>query len=36
MSSDVDEMPMMKVKQRKGYRMSCDVGNASEGLENEL
>ena len=24
------------MKQRKGWRMSCDVGKAREGLENEL
>ena len=24
------------MKQRKGWRMSCDVGKATEGLENEL
>ena len=29
MSCDVDEA-------KKGWRMSCDVGNATEGLENEL
>ena len=23
-------------KQRKGWRMSCDAGKATEGLENEL
>ena len=33
---DVGEVPMMKVKQRKGCRMSCDIGKAAEGLENEL
>ena len=27
---------MTYVKQRKGWRMSCDVGEATEGLENEL
>ena len=36
MSCDVGEVPMAKVKERKGYRMSCDVGKAAEGLENEL
>ena len=35
MSSDIGEVPMTKVKQRKGSRMSCDVGKAVEGLENE-
>ena len=24
------------MKQRKGWRMNCDVGKATEGLENEL
>ena len=33
---DVSEEPVMKEKQRKGWRMSCDVGEATEGLENEL
>ena len=23
-------------KRRKGWRMNCDVGEATEGLENEL
>ena len=27
---------MTQVKQQKGWRMSCDVGKATEGLENEL
>ena len=36
MSCDVDEVPMTEVKQRKGWRMSCDIGDATEGLENEL
>ena len=26
----------MLVKRRKGRRMSCDVGEVAEGLENEL
>ena len=33
---DVGEVPMMYVKQRKGCRMTCDVGKVAEGLENEL
>ena len=33
---DVDQVPMTKVKQRKGWRMSYDVGKATEGLENEV
>ena len=32
---DVGEVPMTYVKQRTGCRMSCDVGKAAEGLENE-
>ena len=27
---------MTWVKQRKGWRINCDVGKATEGLENEL
>ena len=34
--SDVGEVPVTHMKQRKGCRMSCDVGEAAEGLENEL
>ena len=33
---DVSEEPVMQEKQKKGWRMSCDVGEAMEGLENEL
>ena len=33
---DVGKVPVMLVKQWKGFRMSCDVGKATEGLENEL
>ena len=33
---DVSEEPAMEEKQKKGWRMSCDVGKAAEGLENEL
>ena len=29
------EVPVMWVKQWKGCRMSCDVGEAAEGLEKE-
>ena len=36
MSYDVGEVPMTYVKQRKDCRMSCDVGKAADGLENEL
>ena len=36
MSCDVGEVPITLVKQRKGCRMSCGVGKAAEGLENEL
>ena len=30
------EVGVTYVKQRKGWRMSYDVGKAMEGLENEL
>ena len=33
---DVSENPVTYEKQKKGRRMSCDVGEATEGLENEL
>ena len=33
---DVNENPVTYEKQKKGRRMSCDVGEAMEGLENEL
>ena len=36
MSCDVGEVFMRYVKQWKGCRMSCDVGKAAEGLENEF
>ena len=36
MICDVGEVPMTYVKQRKGYRMNCDVGKATKGLENEM
>ena len=32
----VGEWAVTQVKQRKDWRMSCDVGKATEGLENEL
>ena len=32
----VSEEPVTLEKQKKGRRMSCDVGEATEGLENEL
>ena len=32
---DVGEVPMTWVKQRKGCRMSCDVGKAADGLQND-
>ena len=34
--SDVSEEPLTYEKQKKGWKMSCDVGEATEGLENEL
>ena len=33
---DVSENPVTKEMLKKGWRMSCDVGEATEGLENEL
>ena len=33
---EVREVPVTYVKQRKGCRMTCDIGEAAEGLENEL
>ena len=33
---EVRVVPMTQVKQRKGCRMNCDVGEAAEVLENEL
>ena len=35
-SGDVSEEPVTYEMRKKGWRMSCDVGTASEGLENEL
>ena len=32
----VEEWAVTLVKQRNGWRMSCDVGKATEGLESEL
>ena len=32
---NVSEGPVTLVKPRKGWRMSCDVDDATEGLENE-
>ena len=31
---DLSEEPVTCEKQKKGWRMSCDVGEATEGLEN--
>ena len=33
---DVSENPVTQEKRKKGWGMSCDVGEATEGLENEL
>ena len=33
---DVSEEPVTQEKRKKGSRMSCDVREATEGLENEL
>ena len=32
---DRGEVPVTYVKQLKGCRISCDVGEATEGLDNE-
>ena len=36
MGGSPGENPVTQEKQKKGWRMSCDVGEATEGLENEL
>ena len=33
---DISEEPVTYEKRKKGWRMSCDVGEATEGLKNEL
>ena len=33
---DVSENSVTKEKEKKGWRMSCDVGEATEGLEIEV
>ena len=33
---DVSEEPVTQEKRKKGWRMSCGVREATEGLENEL
>ena len=33
---DVSEEPVTKEKRKKGWRIGCDVRDATEGLENEL
>ena len=33
---DVSEEPVTQEKRKKGWRMSCAVGEAMEELENEL
>ena len=34
--ADVDEVFYTQVKQRKGSKMTCDIGEATGGLGNEL
>ena len=34
--SDVSEEPVTQEKRKKGLRMSCDVGEATEWFEDEL
>ena len=33
---DVSENPVTSERRKKGWRMGCDLGEAREGLENEL
>ena len=33
---DVNEKPVTYEKRKEGWRMRCDLGEATEGLENEL
>ena len=33
---ELSEELVMQEKRKKGWRMNCDVGEATEGLENEL
>ena len=33
---DVSEEPVTQEKRKKVWRMSCEVGEETEGLENEL
>ena len=33
---DVSEEPVTQEKRKNGWRMSCGVGEATEGLKNEL
>ena len=33
---DVSEEPVTQENRKKGWRMSCDVGKATEELEDEL
>ena len=33
---DVSEEPVLQEKRKKGWRMNCDVGEATGEFENEL
>ena len=33
---DTSEEPVMYEKRKKGWRMSCDIGKATEWLENNI
>ena len=33
---DVSEEPVTHEKRKEGWRIICDLGEATEGLENEL
>ena len=36
MGGSPDEEPVTQEKRKNGWRMNCDVAEATEGLENEL
>ena len=33
---DVSEEPVTQKKRKKGWRLSCDIDEVTEGFENEL
>ena len=34
--SELSKELVMQEKRKKGWRLNCDIGEATEGLENEL